>query len=190
VGVSPNAAYRHFADLESLRGAVVREIQRAMAERMTWPDEPPAGDDETAADRAVRALRAVGLGYIDFALAEPGWFSTALGPGAGGAATAPDRADRPVAADPAEVDPADLPAPLARLVAALDGLVEAGLLAPDRRPGAEWPCWSAVHGFALLAIGGPLHGQPADLLQAAAGRTVDAIIAGVLARPTGAGVQP
>ncbi len=51
-------------------------------------------------------------------------------------------------------------APLARLVLALDGLVEAGLLSPRRRRGAEWPCWSAVHGFALLALGGPLRGQP------------------------------
>jgi AcrR family transcriptional regulator len=176
VGVSPNAAYRHFADLESLRAAVVREIQRSMAERMARLDDPPAGqDDGTAADRAVRALRAVGLGYIDFALAEPGWFTTALGPHT---------------ADPAGTDPADLPAPLARLVAALDGLVAAGLLPPEQRPGAEWPCWSAVHGFALLAIGGPLHGQPAELLQAAARRTVDAIIAGVLDRPAGGGGQP
>ena len=33
---------------------------------------------------------------------------------------------------------------------------EAGVLPPERRPGAEYLAWSAVHGLALLVIEGPL----------------------------------
>ena len=46
--------------------------------------------------------------------------------------------------------------PFQLLGAALDGLVEAGVLPPERRPGAEYLAWSAVHGLALLVIDGPL----------------------------------
>ena len=40
----------------------------------------------------------------------------------------------------------------------LDGLVEADVLPPERRPGAEFLSWSAVHGLAMLLIDGPLRG--------------------------------
>jgi hypothetical protein len=38
----------------------------------------------------------------------------------------------------------------------LDRLAEAGVLPPERRPGAEYLAWSAVHGLAMLALEGPL----------------------------------
>jgi hypothetical protein len=40
----------------------------------------------------------------------------------------------------------------------MDGLAAAGGLPPERRPGAEFLAWSAVHGLAMLVIAGPLHG--------------------------------
>ncbi|MDD2925427.1 TetR-like C-terminal domain-containing protein [Rhodoferax sp.] len=46
--------------------------------------------------------------------------------------------------------------PFELLGAALDGLVTAGVLPPERRPGAEFLAWSAVHGLAMLVIDGPL----------------------------------
>lgn len=49
-----------------------------------------------------------------------------------------------------------LPGPYAILVTALDDLVTAGVLPPERRPGAEYPAWSAVHGLAALLVDGPL----------------------------------
>lgn len=168
VGVSPNAAYRHFADLESLRAAVAERIQDGMVDRMR-SFQKADGPDATTGPAGVSArgrLRAVGLGYIGFALAEPGWFDTAF-----------VNVGALLAADP----DAEPPVPLQMLTSALDGLVSAGELAPERRPGAEWPCWSAVHGFALLALTGPLRGRPTTEIWPSAERTVDAIITGLLA---------
>lgn len=163
VGVSPNAAYRHFVDRDSLLHALSERIQSEMADRMQQVGTI-AGPAEGVADAGPRAaLRAVGLGYIDFALREPGWFEVAFST---------------LDADPAEL--AALPPPLAMLVSALDGLVAAGELPAGERPGAEWPCWSAVHGFAVLALHGPLRGQPPATVRSAAQRTVDAIVAGLL----------
>lgn len=161
VGVSPNAAYRHFADRDSLLAAVAVSIQQGMVERMG--DHLPRGSDGESSPARAR-LTAVGLGYIAFALKEPGWFEVAF---AGADAL------------PADADPR--PAPLQRLVDALDDLVASGELAADAREGAEWPCWSAVHGFALLALRGPLRSQPAEQVWLSATRTVEAIISGLLA---------
>jgi hypothetical protein len=105
-------------------------------------------------------LRAVGMGYIKFALDEPGWFTVAFF----GAVNPDETAGAP---------------PYLALVDALDAMVAAGALAPERRDGAEWPCWSAVHGFAELALHGPLRYAGRRDVQALARRTVDDIVAGV-----------
>jgi len=154
VGVSPNAAYHHFADREALLGAVASAIQHRMAAQMQGSSRRRGTEDQ---------LRAVGMGYIKFALAEPGWFAVAFF----GAVNPDDTADAP---------------PYLALVNALDAMVAAGVLAPDRRAGAEWPCWSAVHGFAELALRGPLRHAGRRDIAALAARTVDDIIAGVTRR--------
>jgi AcrR family transcriptional regulator len=153
VGVSPNAAYRHFADREALLGAVAIAIQHRMATRMRGSSK--------AEDR----LRAVGLGYIKFALDEPGWFAVAF-----------------FGADLVELtdETASAP-PYLALIEALDAMVDARALTPERRAGAEWPCWSAVHGFAELALHGPLRHATRRDVEALARRTVDDIVAGITA---------
>ncbi len=151
VGVSPNAAYRHFVDREALLSAVASTIQHRMAARM----------QSSARRQASDRLRAVGMGYIKFALDEPGWFTVALF----GAEVPTETATAP---------------PYLALTDALDAMVSAKELSPERRAGAEWPCWSAVHGFAELALRGPLrHARRRDI-DALAGRTVDDIIAGAV----------
>jgi AcrR family transcriptional regulator len=153
VGVSPNAAYRHFADREALLGAVATAIQHRMAAQMHRPSKTE--------DR----LRAVGAGYIKFALDEPGWFTVAFF-GAGLVGLTDETGSAP---------------PYLALVEALDAMVDEGVLSSARRDGAEWPCWSAVHGFAELALHGPLRHAARRDVEALARRTVDDIVAGVTA---------
>lgn len=162
VGVSPNAAYRHFADRDALVREVAHAIQTRMAERMRRQPRGSTPGDPAAA--AISGLRAVGLGYVRFALAEPGWFDIAF-VGSGGPS--------PLG------EPGWVPPPYAMLVSALDDLAAAGVISAEQRQGAEWPCFSAVHGFAALVLHGPLHDQPRTTLDRLARRTVDAIVAGV-----------
>jgi AcrR family transcriptional regulator len=159
VGVSPNAAYRHFADREALLRAVATAIQHRMVARMQSSVRRRGSTELQASDR----LRAVGLGYIRFALDEPGWFTAAF-----------FGAD--LAAGPIQTAIAP---PYVALVEALDALTDAGVLPPERRDGAEWPCWSAVHGFAELALHGPLRGASRREVESLGKRTVDDIIAGL-----------
>ena len=162
VGVSPNAAYRHFADREALLRAVATAIEHRMAARMRSSVRRRGSTELQACDR----LRAVGIGYIKFALDEPGWFTVAF---FGAEITGRCNDENGTASAP----------PYLALVEALDAMVDAGVLSPSRRDGAEWPCWSAVHGFAELALRGPLRGASRRDIESLAGRTVDDIIAGV-----------
>ena len=164
VGVSPNAAYRHFADREALLRAVATAIQHRMAARMRSSARRRGSTELPACDR----LRAVGVGYIKFALDEPGWFTVAF-----------FGADLTGLAD--EKNGTSAAPPYLALVEALDAMVNAGVLSPERRDGAEWPCWSAVHGFAELALHGPLRDISRRDVESLAQRTVDDIIAGVTA---------
>ncbi|MGO8769589.1 TetR/AcrR family transcriptional regulator [Mycobacterium sp.] len=166
VGVSPNAAYRHFSDREALLTAVASAIQDRVAVRM----RSPRSGRRSPAAQARHRLRAVGLGYIEFALDEPGWFTVAFF-GANLNAVSDKTGAR-------------LAPPYRALVEALDAMVDAGVLAPQRRDGAEWSCWSAVHGFAELVLHGPLREASRRDLESLGQRTVDDIIAGVSANVT------
>src|SRR3954467_9755921 len=75
-GVSPNAAYRHFANqaalLDGVRSACLSRLAAAIEEEMKKCR--PGRDPKVFARRS---LRAVGIGYLRFALKEPGMFRTA-----------------------------------------------------------------------------------------------------------------
>lgn len=163
VGVSPNAAYRHFSDRNDLLAAVAADIQERMAETMLEKTAVPAGTDERAI--AIARLRGVGLGYIDFAIEEPGWFQLAF--------FAPEDVERP---------DGRIPPPLTLLQQALGDLVETGLLTPARFAEAQWSCWATVHGFAELTIRGPLRAHDPAEVRGLAARAVDDIITGVTKR--------
>lgn len=162
VGVSPSAAYRHFDDLDALKRATARHVSALLSDRMTATlAELGTGDGPQG---AVNRLRAVGLGYIRFTLAEPALFEFSFSTRGGGL-------DDPLT---------DSPDPALLLVEALDLMQATGVLAPELRDGAEWPCWSLVHGFADLVGRGPLGGLPADEIDRLARVAVDTIIAGVI----------
>ncbi len=146
-GVAPNAAYRHFSShrdlLQAVRAAALSSLALAIEAEMD-----AARRRKPAPPQLARAmLRAVGTGYIKFALAETGLFRTAF------STPEPVEDDKDVAkTGKTGLNPFEL------LGSALDLLVETGVLPPDRRPGAEYVAWSAVHGFAFLIIEGPLSG--------------------------------
>ncbi|MFC4452304.1 TetR/AcrR family transcriptional regulator [Deinococcus sonorensis] len=145
-GVVPNAAYRHFADLDALLAAVCSaaqaEFARAIEAQLTQVDASLA-----PAARARARFHAVGLGYLRFAQAEPGLFRTAFW-----LSRTLQQSAHPERRGDSGLTPFQL------LGTTLDGLVETGLLAAGRRPGAEFLAWSAVHGLATLLIDGPLRG--------------------------------
>ena len=167
VGVVPNAAYRHFASrhdlLLAVRAAALSEAAKAMeSELAVLPcDQPPA-------DFARAQVRAIGTAYLRFAQAQPGLFRTAF--------VVSEDAQGDVGPDGAGASGLN---PFELLGAAVDRLVDAGLLDPARRPGAEYLAWSAVHGLALLIIDGPLRGVDATATHALGQRLIDMVERGL-----------
>lgn len=159
VGVTPTAAYRHFAGHEDLLQAAKQEALDRLGAAMTEElRRLPATDDRVR--RAVCRVAAIGRGYLNFAWAEPGLFRTAF-------ATALS----------ATVD--DSIGPFRTLVEALDELAEAGYLPPERRPMAEIAAWSAVHGLAMLQLDGPLRFADEKDRRQAMERMVEVVLEGL-----------
>jgi AcrR family transcriptional regulator len=167
VGVSATAAYRHFEGRGELIHAVKElalvELAARMQDELTASEpvpDPPA--------EALRRLRALGSGYIRFALAEPGLFRTAF-----------CRSDMPGM----ESKPMDMlgTRSFQMLVETLDTLVGCGWIPPDRRPYLELAAWSTVHGVAELLLDGPLRLLPPDQQEAAIQRTLDLVTDGIAA---------
>jgi AcrR family transcriptional regulator len=142
-GVVPNAAYRHFASrqalLQAVRAAALAQVAAAMEAELAALR--PASLSSATMARA--SLRAVGTGYLRFAQSETGLFRTAFAV----PVDVPEGADK---------GPGSGLNPFELLGAALDRMVAAGVLPAERRPGAEYLAWSAVHGLAMLVIDGPL----------------------------------
>ena len=160
VGVSANAAYRHFADRDALLDEVVSIAQGLAADVISAtieavPASMPSGE------RARARFRAVGVGYLRFAMDEPGLFRTAF-------AVPVDlrRAGSPEAAGACGRTPFQL------LSDTLDHMAEVGVLPASERPGAELLAWSAVHGLAMLALEGPLRDVTPGAVDALAPRLV------------------
>jgi AcrR family transcriptional regulator len=167
VGVSANAAYRHFADRDALLGEVVSRAQSRAADVISAAMDAVPGDLEPGA-RARARFRAVGVGYLRFAMSEPGLFRTAF--------AVPVDLSRSASVDAAG---ACGRTPFQLLSDSLDDMVDVGVLPAGERPGAELLAWSAVHGMAMLALDGPLRGLPKDAIAALAPRLVKMVDLGL-----------
>ncbi|GAA1775022.1 TetR/AcrR family transcriptional regulator [Luedemannella helvata] len=156
VGVSATAAYRHFAGHSELIHAVkeyaLSRLGAAMQVELAATDPLP-----DPAEDAYRRLAALGRGYLNFAVAEPGLFRTAF-----------CHADKPTF-DSLDKDP-NATEPYRLLSAVLDDLVAVGSLDLDRREYAETMAWSTVHGLALLMLEGPLQNLPQEVYDAVVNR--------------------
>jgi AcrR family transcriptional regulator len=143
VGVTPTAAYRHFAGHEELLTAAKQcaldELTAAMVKQVAAREavEDPVG-------RALARLGALGRGYLVFAREQPGLFRTVFSSSGDTLSAAIENTD----ANPYRL-----------LLGALDELVEVGYLSSERRPMAEFAAWSVVHGLAAL-MDGPLRDLP------------------------------
>lgn len=168
VGVSPNAAYRHFADREALLTAVCDSAQAQLAAVIESSYRAVvAGND---ADLARGHLRAVGTSYVGFALDEPGLFRTAFS-----ASSDLNRAMKPERAGPGGMTAFQL------VNAALDEFVASGIMPVTRRQHAELAAWASVHGLAMLLIDGPLRALDRGAAEAITQRTIDTVEAGFTA---------
>jgi AcrR family transcriptional regulator len=158
-GVSPNAAYRHFANqaelLDAVRSACLSRLAAAIEDEMK---KCRSGRDPQAFAR--KSLRAVGMGYLGFAMKEPGMFRTAF--------SVPPPVHSP---NPANTASMGLNA-FQLLSLALDRMLAGGLLSKKVRQDAEYLAWSAVHGLALLVLEGPLHQMPHEMVLALGDRLV------------------
>lgn len=158
-GVAPNAAYRHFANqsalLDAVRAACFSRLAASIEDEMK---KCRPGRDPKAFAR--RSLRAVGMGYLGFALREPGLFRTAFS------------IPPPVhSGDPANTASLGLN-PFQLLSLALDRMKDSGMLKEKDREGAEYLAWSTVHGLALLVLEGPLRAVPVENIIALGERLV------------------
>lgn len=145
VGVSHAAAYRHFADREALVDVVADRALEGLVSRVHRRlDTVDEADPVTAARRR---LVEIGVGYVEFALAESGLFRLLF--------TAYPSPPDGKGDEPGED-------PYGMLNDALDDLVTVGFIDADLRAGADVTCWSAVHGFAVLNVEGPLRALSAE----------------------------
>ena len=158
-GVSPNAAYRHFANqaelLDAVRSACLSRLAAAIEDEMK---KCRPGRDLQAFAR--KSLRAVGMGYLGFAMKEPGMFRTAF--------SVPPAVHSPNPANTASMGLI----PFQLLTLALDRMLAGGLLSQKVRQDAEYLAWSTVHGLALLVLEGPLHQMSHEMVLALGDRLV------------------
>jgi AcrR family transcriptional regulator len=166
-GVSPNAAYRHFADRQALLVAVSGAAQGFAADSMASGRDAVAPTGDPVADARQR-LRGVGTGYLRFAREQPGLFRAAF--------TVPDNLANSGA--PAKAGAFGL-TPFQVLGGVLDELVDAGVLPAERRPNAELLAWATVHGLGMLVIDGPLRGLTDPVIDHMTERLLDMVDRGI-----------
>jgi AcrR family transcriptional regulator len=158
--VSHNAAYRHFADHEDLLAAVSARCMRQLGLLMTERISGVTTGGKVR--RAWAKLGAIGRAYIEFAINQPGWFRTAfVGAVPHDQSSMTARRD-----DPDPLNP-------------YNELVIVGALPPERRPGAEYAAWSAVHGLSTLLVDGPLRDIPDDEIERAVTTVISVVQRGL-----------
>jgi AcrR family transcriptional regulator len=166
-GVVPNAAYRHFENRDGLLKAVRAHALSLLANKME-AELAKLSSTLSAEDLARASVRAVGTGYLKFAQAEPGLFRTAFSTNEG-----PEADADPAKAGRSELNPFQL------LSGALDLLVESNVIPVERRPGAEYLAWAAVHGLAVLFSNGPLQSASPEIQATIGQRVLDMVEKGL-----------
>jgi AcrR family transcriptional regulator len=135
-GVTHAAPYRHFTDKEALLAAVAEEGFHTLSEAMRTAMA-------AASDDPAERLEALGVGYVQFALAHPAHFQVMFGPELGWdeeACTLHEAAD----------------GCFALLVESVRAGQSRGMLRGEEPLPLALLCWSTVHGLATLLVNGNL----------------------------------
>ncbi|MGH7398215.1 MAG: TetR/AcrR family transcriptional regulator [Candidatus Rokuibacteriota bacterium] len=143
--VSEAAPYWHFADREALLAAVAERGFLEMAEQMMaiW---------SRAAEPAAR-FRALGIGYVRFALAHPSYLRVMFG------SEVPDKAEHPALKEAGERT-------FGLLVQAIVECQAAGQIRTGAPEDLAVAAWSIVHGLAALLVDGKLEDHAATAADA------------------------
>lgn len=135
LAVTANAAYRHFADKSDLLTAIAAHGFAILSDHLQ------ASLGATKENQAAARLRVLGGAYVAFADARPELFRLMFGPhGLCQIMRLPQTNTGPSAGQ--------------ILNGILDDMVGQGHMSVPARDGALLRVWSAIHGFALLALDG------------------------------------
>jgi AcrR family transcriptional regulator len=160
-GVTHAAPQRHFEDRAALVAAVAEQGFRGLrqhieAVRASAPSRSPS-----------QRLRALGIGYVEYALAHPAHLRVMF------SAEVPDKTRHPGLAAAAQ-------AVHETLVAQIEEAQRRGAVAPGDPEMLSFAAWSMVHGCAVLLIDGQARGRSARALTEA---VVDRLHLGLAPRP-------
>jgi AcrR family transcriptional regulator len=138
-GVTPSAAYRHFADKDAMLAALAALGFEAFAKAM-----------QEAAHETPEPFSAMGLAYVRFAVTHPGMFRLMFGPAVA------DRSRSP-----------ELQAAIAKATQMFDRGMNARTDVTGDVGVAALRSWAMVHGLAMLVLDGMLPGyDPEELARA------------------------
>jgi AcrR family transcriptional regulator len=165
IGVSPSAAYHHFASRDALVRALSDRVVARLGERMGRAAARARGG---ARPRLVAAAR----DYVRWAIEEPAIAGLAF------------------AAHRAEPGPPVSPHPHDVFAAELDRLAGEGGLPATARPGAEIVVWSAMHGLATLLADGLIRLDGPRAIDRQADRLIGAVLTGLEHEPGPASPWP
>lgn len=174
VGVSHNAAYRHFSNRDELL-QVIAKRSRAELARLMQQQIAEVDPDDRSLEAAKQRFRATGVAYVQFATTQPGLFRTAFtGPGLL-AKHSSQALPKPKSPGGPALDPFEL------LKQQVDELVQSARLGPEARLHAELVAWSAMHGLSMLLIEGEPKGLPEQQRNEVLDRLLSTVEAGLLA---------
>ena len=175
VGVTPTAAYRHFAGqaelLEAVKEAALARLADYIRTAIATVEQTSVAEQTSVVEQtsgaAVDRLRASGEAYVRFAVEQPGLFQVAF------CQTAAD------AHSEQEADAFRL------LGSALDELESLGYLSTRAREGGEYIAWAVVHGLAHLSLSGPLAQMPPAERDQLVDRALQVLTRGLRSADTG-----
>lgn len=170
LGVDVAAVYRHYASKDALLSAVAEhgssELVR-LIERMTA---------RLAVKGPAEVFIAIGQAYVRFAIERPRLYEAVFASRARRVGCDPVARKAPARVARQQLEPPDRSTRSAwtMLVDCLDRMVDAGLIDPAAREGADLTAWAAVHGLAALLNRGSIQakGSARDLIVERLCRTV------------------